>query len=158
MKAGPDHTLHAALAALAMLGLIVATVAGTAAGLVTQLHLSPRVGDIVAFDPGQPVALDLHAAVSARRVRGGSCTLDTGFLSARTGSLIVEQANRPDGLERVHWAGGPTAAGAASCGRDAELLLRPSAIEQLAVAAGGFGVADKRMALASMFHAPNGAP
>ena len=72
MKAGPDHTLHAALAALVMLGLVVATVAGTAAGLVTEMQLSPRLGDIVAFDPGQPVALDLHAVVSARRVRGGA--------------------------------------------------------------------------------------
>ena len=70
----------------------------------------------------------------------------------------MEQARRADGLLRAHWAGGPTAAGAADCGRNAELLLRPSAIEQLAVAAGGFGVADKRMAFAAMFRSPNGMP
>lgn len=158
MKAGPDHKLRAALAAFAMLGLVVATVAGTAAALATEMQLSPRLGDIVAFDPGWPAALDLHAVVSARRVRGGSCTLDTGFLSARAGSLIVEEARRADGVVRAHWAGGPTAAGAADCGHDAELLLRPGAIDQLAVAAGGFGVADKRIAFASLFGHPNGMP
>ncbi len=158
MKAGPDHTLRVALATLATLGLVVAAVAGTAAGLAAEMRLSPRPGDIVAFDPGRAVPLDLHTAVSARRVRGGRCTLDTGFLAARAGSLIVEQTRQPDGLARAHWAGGPTAAGAADCGDDAELLLRPRAIEQLAMAAGGFGVTGKRIAFASLFRHPNGMP
>ena len=157
MKAGPGHTLRAALAALGMVGLVVATVAGTAAGLASEMRLSPGLGDIVAFDPGQPGALNVRAVVGARRVGGRSCVLDTTFLSARTGSLIVEGRDRADGLVRAHWAGGPTAAGSASCGRNAELLLRPGAIDNLAVAAGGFGVGTNKLGPAA-YHAANGMP
>lgn len=153
MKAGPDPTLRVALATL---GLVLAAAAGTAVALAAEMQLSPRVGDIVAFNPGGALPLDLHTTVSARRVESGRCTLDTGFLSARAGSLIVEETRQAGGLVRAHWAGGPTAAGAADCGDDAELLLRPRAVEQLAVAAGGFGVADKRIAFASLFPQSHG--
>lgn len=154
-----DHTFRVAVAAVVLLGLVVAAVARTTAGRVTEMAwLSPQLGDIVAFDPGPSLFPDLATVVDARLVQGGRCALDTEVLAAHGGSLVVV-AKPADGLLiRAHWTGGPTAPGAADCGRDSELLLRPGAVRRLALAAGGFGVADKTPAFVASLCVMNEEP
>lgn len=109
----------------------------------------PSLGDIVSFSnvsPDRQPSLVLSAArPSTSKV--SFCALDTDVMAASGGSLFVEGRSRtPAGGFRVHWAGGPTSAGAADCGSSSELLLSARQLEELAALAGGFGASRIRRA------------
>lgn len=108
----------------------------------------PNVGDIIDFGGPRP-ALAPRVRFAAGRLEptgAARCRLDSAMLARAGGSLIVESAapGQPQGY-RVHWAGGPTSAGAGDCGRQAELVVSGTALGSLATAAGGFGVTHRSM-------------
>lgn len=108
----------------------------------------PGVGDIINFGGPRPTLAPRVRFAVDRLTPGGTerCRLDLAMLARAGGSLIVETAapGQRDGY-RVHWAGGPTSAGAADCGREANLVISGSALGSLATAAGGFGVGHRSM-------------
>jgi hypothetical protein len=102
----------------------------------------PGLGDIVSFSNVSPnrnpplVLSAVRPGANDRRI----CALDTDVMAASGGSLFVEGRSRaPTGGFRVHWAGGPTSAGADDCGANSELVLSTHQLQELAAAAGGFG-------------------
>jgi hypothetical protein len=105
----------------------------------------PGVGDIVDFPPGTAVPSDqtdrigVHLAEAAE----GACVLDIAALAESGGSLVVE--SRSKASYRVHWAGGRTSKGSADCGAAQDLVISRPDLDQLASAAGGFGVAASRV-------------
>ncbi|MDE2006641.1 MAG: hypothetical protein KGI51_08760 [Rhodospirillales bacterium] len=128
--------------------LIGATMVGMVRLAMAANHWGPGVGDIISFGEPRPVLAPRVDFAVTRLTRAGAarCRLDSAMLARAGGSLIVEAA-APDRMAgyRVHWAGGPTSAGAADCGRDVELLVGPTALGSLATAAGGFGVGQRSM-------------
>ncbi len=102
----------------------------------------PSLGDIVSFSSVSPnrnpplVLSAVRPGANDRRI----CALDTDVMAASGGSLFVEgQSRAPAKGFRVHWAGGPTSAGADDCGANSELVLSAHQLQELAAAAGGFG-------------------
>ena len=63
-------------------------------------------------------------------------------MAADGGSLVVESLAE-DGY-RVHWAGIRTSRGSGDCGAARDLLISRPDLDQLASAAGGFGVGGTR--------------
>lgn len=108
----------------------------------------PGVGDIVSFSGPRPTLAPEVKLTAIRREpdERGVCRLDSRVMSRSHGSLVVESAlpDRRHGYF-VHWAGGPTSAGAGDCGTQAQLILSGSALGALATAAGGFGVQHRSM-------------
>ncbi len=135
-----------------LLGIVAIALAGTVGtiGLIHQVgELGPKVGDIVSFDPLDPISRDMHArltAVPADDRPGVACVLDVQAMHANGGSLIIE-AREPGSsfAYRVHWAGARSSNDGANCGSSADLRVNLEDIEVLAMAAGGYGVpASKR--------------
>jgi hypothetical protein len=109
----------------------------------------PGLGDIVSFsnvspDRQPPLVLSAaHPGAAPGATKASLCALDTDVMAASGGSLFVEGRSRaPGGDFRVHWAGGPTSAGANDCGSSSELLLSAHQLEELAALAGGFGASQ----------------
>ena len=129
---------------LGMLAIGLAGIAGTI-GLIRAIgEIGPKVGEIVAFEPREPIASDMKVRIEAMRVDGGSrvgCVLDIRAMHDGGGSIIIEsrQPMTNHGI-RVHWAGARSANDDMNCGTSADLLLNQDDIEVLAMAAGGFGV------------------
>jgi hypothetical protein len=143
-----------------ILGMVVLALAGTVGtiGLLRQVgELGPKVGDIVAFDPLETISRDVQAKIAATRAgdrAGGGCVLDVSAMHAGGGSVVIE-ARLPQTSSgyRVHWAGAHSSDDAAGCGASADLLLNQEDIEVLALAAGGYGVASRRLAANSLWSA-----
>ena len=63
-------------------------------------------------------------------------------MAAGGGSLVVESRAKDD--YRVHWAGTRTSRGSGDCGAARDLLISRADLDQVAFAAGGFGVGGMR--------------
>ncbi len=125
-------------ATLLTIVLVATAVARVAAGL------SPRVGDIVSFDPQAPAGFASDARLAVTRPGGGECDLDVGLMRMTGGSLVVERRDPPPTrLFHVRWVGPHTSVGARNCGMEASLLLPISDLVALASAAGGFGTGHR---------------
>ncbi|HEY7578666.1 MAG TPA: hypothetical protein VH855_13815 [Acetobacteraceae bacterium] len=138
-RSGGAGTILLSIAAVALAGMV-----GTI-GLIHQVaELGPKVGDIVAFDPMERMAQDVHtrvAAIPADDKPGVACVLDVRVMHTGGGSMVVEQREpRPVFGYRVHWSGEHSSNDGADCGGSADLLVNPEDIETLAMAAGGYGV------------------
>ncbi|HVC62851.1 MAG TPA: hypothetical protein VND19_21115 [Acetobacteraceae bacterium] len=133
----------------ALLAVVVALVglAGAVKIARTAVALGPAVGDIVQFDPGSFLPVDIHSQVRATRVNATRCVLDLAAIHRSGGSLVVERRYPGHGDPRfqVHWAGRRSANGAADCGHEAELMLNNANLDLLAMAAGGWGVGHKHL-------------
>ena len=143
-----------------ILGMVVLALAGTAGtiGLLREVgELGPKVGDIVSFDPSETVSRDVQAKIAATRAgdhAGAACVLDVGAMHAGGGSVVIEaRQQQTRGGYRVHWAGAHSSDDPAGCGASADLLLNQEDIEILAMAAGGYGVAPRRLAANSLWNA-----
>lgn len=101
--------------------------------------LMPRVGDVLAFDPGdgtRGVEVKIRAMLIGRPER--SCTLDPDVMLTSGGSLVIEAiALTPTRTFRAHWAGGRTSVDGQDCGRIADLRLNQADVTALTIAAGG---------------------
>jgi len=144
MRANDSKSTGAGSVLLGIAAIALAGMAGTI-GLIHEVgEFGPKVGDIVAFDPLDPISRDMHArlpAMSADDRPGVACALDVQAMHAGGGSVIVE--GREPGPEfgyRVHWAGARSSSDGADCGASAELRVNREDVEVLAMAAGGYGV------------------
>lgn len=130
-----------------LLGITAIMLAGMA-GTISLIHqvgeLGPKVGDIVSFDPLDPMSRDLRGrlpAIPADDRPGVACVLDVRTLHANGGSVVIEaRAPRTTFAYRVHWAGSRSSDDGTNCGSSADLLVNLEDIEMLAMAAGGYGV------------------
>jgi hypothetical protein len=106
----------------------------------------PTIGDIVDFAPGSIVPAERSVRLGAQIAGAtGACLLDVSEMAAGGGSLVIE--TREEESYRIHWAGGRTSQGSADCGNARDLLVSRPDLDQLALAAGGFGVAGNRTAM-----------
>ena len=135
-QAPPRRATSSLIFAAAM---AVAGASGVAGTAEQAASFGPRVGDIIAFEPGHRNGFDSDARILVNRSGRPACVLNAAMLREFGGSLIME-LRRPDRLYRAHWAGPRTSEEATDCGRDADLLMSASDIGALASAAGGFGV------------------
>ncbi len=143
-----------------ILSMVVLALAGTVGtiGLLRQVgELGPKVGDIVSFDPRETISRDVQAKIAATRAgdrAGAACALNVSAMHAGGGSVVIE-ARQPQTSRgyRVHWAGAHGSDDPAGCGASADLLLNQEDIETLAMAAGGYGVAARRLAANSLWNA-----
>ena len=152
----PDHREPAETTAwsLALL-LVTGALLMVTTGLMAIAHLEqfgPPVGSIITFR--RDMLMSERWAVNAAIVpaahvglpseRTPSCRLSPAMLAGHGGSLVVEarRLSRPPAY-RVHWAGGPTDAGANDCGTEADLVLERTELMRLANVAGGFNAGLK---------------
>ncbi len=144
MRANDSNSSGAGSVLLGIVAIALAGMVGTI-GLIHQVgELGPKVGDIVSFDPLDPISRDMHArlpAMSADDKPGVACVLDVRAMHSTGGSVIIE-AREPRGSfgYRVHWAGARSSNDGTDCGPSADLLVNLEDIEVLAMAAGGYGV------------------
>ena len=120
MRANDSKSTGAGSVLLGIAAIALAGMAGTI-GLIHEAgEFGPKVGDIVVFDPLDPISRDMHArlpAISADDRPGVACALDVQVMHAGGGSVIVE--GREPGTEfgyRVHWAGARSSDDGADCG------------------------------------------
>ena len=130
-----------------LLGIVAVALAGMVGtiGLISQVgELGPKVGDIVSFEPLDPISRDMRARLPAMPADGKpnvACVLDVRTMHASGGSVVIESREPGTGFNyRVHWAGPRSSNDGADCGASADLLLNLEDIEVLAMAAGGYGV------------------
>jgi hypothetical protein len=125
-----------------MAGLIASLLAGGVAmvATATTLDLGPKVGDILVFRSGARVPADWEFAVIRSDPAAPSCSLRPDVMASHGGSLVVEERFAKPRSYRVHWAGGPTGAGAADCGESADLMVPGTDLQLLSNAVGGPGV------------------
>jgi hypothetical protein len=145
---------------LGMTALALACMVGTIGLLHQVAEFGPKVGDIVTFDPLDPMSHDMKAQITAAPVDrpGQTCLLDVRAMHTAGGSVIIEaRMPRPQPGFRVHWAGGSSSEGSDNCGDNADLLVDQQDIEILAMAAGGFGVSARKLAHNSLWGAPSAA-
>ena len=147
---GEDKDRSGLMAAIFGCSLAALVAVGTALAMVrTADQPTARIGDIVAFN--QPMPANSGAEVVVLRLEDAQptrCVLDPAVLTGAGGSLVVEEQDWQDGRSyRVHWAGDRTAAGAENCGAAADLSINESDLNNLAIAAGGYGVTNKTIAL-----------
>ena len=145
-----DKDRSGLMAAIFGCSLAALVAVGTAVAMVRSADIPmARIGDIVAFN--QPMPANSGAEVVVVRVADDQptrCVLDPAVLAGAGGSLVVEEQDWRDGRTyRVHWAGDRTASGAGNCGASADLAINESDLNTLAIAAGGYGVTNKTIAL-----------
>jgi hypothetical protein len=148
MRANHSNSSGIGTVVLGILAIGLAGMAGTI-GLIHSIgEFGPGVGDIVSFDPLDPMSRNVHTrltAIPADGQPGVACVLDIRAMHAAGGSLVIEQ--RQPGTEfgyRVHWVGGASSGDPADCASPADLLVNLEDIETLAMAAGGYGVPANR--------------
>lgn len=119
-------------------------------GIAATTKTAPGSGDIVSFQPTSviPAGGDIRIAVGRAGGQSG-CTLDLGTLRHTGGSLVIESAVTPAANAfQVHWAGTRTTTDADDCGGNATLIVGARDLNMLALSAGGYGVAEKRLPIA----------
>ncbi len=116
-------------------------------GIAATTKAAPASGDIVSFLPTSVIPAGDDVRIAVRRAGGQpDCILDLGSLRHTGGSLVVESEATPAAdTFRVHWAGERTTTDADDCGGNATLILRARDLDMLALSAGGYGIADKRL-------------
>ncbi len=103
-----------------------------------------HIGDIIAFNRPVDILPPRNVVARLATPAGGECTLDLQKLSNGGGSLVVEAlADAERMVYRLHWAG----PAGSDCGSVADLLIGADDMDNLAAAAGGFGVDRKTLAL-----------
>jgi hypothetical protein len=114
-------------------------------GITAITKAAPQSGDIISFQTGMTDQA-AGARILVRRVADGDeCMLDLGLLRQAGGSFVVESESAPAAEAfTVQWAGRQTA-DVDDCGDSASLIVAAADLDQIAVAAGGYGVADKRL-------------
>jgi hypothetical protein len=141
MEADDQRASHIPRSLLLAIVGVLAVVFAVAAIAREAAQLGPRVGDVVAFEPGHPIPFDSQARLTASRPGQVNCVLDVAMMQRSGGSLMVEQrGGMPDLFYHAHWAGPRTSADSDDCGAEADLVLSQIDINALAAAAGGFGV------------------
>ncbi len=132
-----------------LLGIVAVALAGMVGtmGLINQVgEFGPKVGDIVAFEPLDPISSDMRARLPAMLASGRSgvaCVLDVRAMHANGGSMVIESREPGTNFSyRVHWAGPRSSNDSTDCGASADLLLNLEDVEVLAMAAGGYGAAS----------------
>ena len=149
MRANDSKSSGIGTVLLGVTAVALAGMVGTVGLLQTVGDLGPKVGEIVSFDPMNAASRDMKVEITTVRAddrSGTTCVLDAGTMRANGGSLIVE-ARLPQTPTRfrVHWAGGGSSPGATNCGAAADLLLTQEDLDLIAMAAGGFGVVERRL-------------
>jgi hypothetical protein len=144
MRANHSNSSGTGTVLLSILAIGLVGMAGTIGLIHSVGEFGPSVGDIVSFDPLDPISRDMHtrlAAMPADGKPGVACTLDVQAMHAGGGSVVIE-SRQPDTQfgYRVHWAGSRSSGDATDCGASADLLVNLEDIEVLAMAAGGYGV------------------
>lgn len=134
----PGEITWTALLACVIAGLLASSVA--VASVVKNIDISPRVGDILVFHPNDHMATDWQMTAAFSAQPDASCVLNPALMASGGGSLVVEERLRKPARYRVHWAGVPTSAGAANCGRSADLIVPLLDLQVLSNAVGGPGV------------------
>jgi hypothetical protein len=110
--------------------------------------MGPCVGDVIAFQTDHAAGIDTDARLEVARTDQPGCRLDVATIRQSGGSVVVEQRRSADPrLYQVHWSGPLTSSDGADCGTSADLLLRDTDMEVLAMAAGGYGVEHKQIGL-----------
>jgi hypothetical protein len=145
MRPTNDSTARFLLPAIAGLVCLLLVV-GAASAIAAMTHAVPRVGDIVSFTPNADQPVEGSTRLIVHRPGQFGCVLDLGILRRSGGSLVVEgEMTGAAGSFRVHWAGPRTAADTGNCGDHADLVLDGPELDLLALGAGGYGAAQKRM-------------
>lgn len=152
MNTHHNEQQHGLTVSTVLAGLVIGLAAMVAIMGLSALPSPPaaEIGDIIAFNR----SVDTQDLAQVRAVRldraGGTCMLDPAIMGNGGGSLVIE-SQLPGQKPRfaVDWAGPHTAAGADDCGTSARLSLPDTDLTTLAMAAGGFGVADKSLPLAA---------
>lgn len=144
MRANDSNSSGAGSVLLGIVAIALAGMVGTI-GLIHQVgELGPKVGDIVSFDPLDPISRDMHArlpAMAADDKPGVACVLDVRAMHANGGSVIIEAREPQTSFGyRVHWAGARSSDDGTDCGSSADLFVSLEDVEVLAMAAGGYGV------------------
>ena len=144
MRANDSNSSGAGSVLLGIAAIALAGMVGTI-GLIHQVgELGPKVGDIVAFDPLDPISRDMHArlpAMVAGDKPGVACVLDVRAMHTNGGSVIIEAREpQPSFGYRVHWAGARSSDDGTDCGSSADLFVSLEDVQTLAMAAGGYGV------------------
>ena len=93
MRANDSKSSGAGTVLLGIVAIALAGMVGTI-GLIRQVgELGPKVGDIVAFDPLDPMSRDMHASLPAMPADGQpgvACVLDVRAMHASGGSVVIE--------------------------------------------------------------------
>lgn len=114
--------------------------------IIGLAHVTPHVGDIIAFTPPSEEANEPGTRLLVHRRDQFGCVLDLDVLRHSGGSLIVETDISGDGRNfGVHWAGDGTSADTGNCGTDADLLVDRSDMNILALSAVGYGAGRRAM-------------
>jgi hypothetical protein len=145
MPPNHDTMVRFLLPVIAGMGCMLFALSAVSA-IAAMAQIRPHIGDIVSFTAtdDQPTAGGTRLIV--HRPDQFGCVLDLSVLSHSGGSLVVEaQSAESTGSFRVHWAGERTSADTANCGGDADLILDGQDLDILAVSAGGYGAAQKRL-------------
>jgi hypothetical protein len=148
MRVNDSKTNGAGTVLLSIVAIALAGMVGTI-GLIHQVgELGPKVGDMVAFDPLDPISRDMHARLTAMPTEnepGVACVLDVRAMHAGGGSIVIEGREPRSGFGyRVHWAGARSSNDGADCGTSADLYINVEDVELLAMAAGGYGASTAR--------------
>lgn len=121
-------------------------------GIAATTKTAPASGDIVSFQPTSVMPAGNDVRIAVRRAGGQpDCMLDLGTLRHTGGSLVVESEVTPaaDAFQ-VQWAGERTTTDADDCGGNATLILRARDLNMLALSAGGYGIAEKRLPISAI--------
>jgi hypothetical protein len=150
MRANDSKSSGVGTVLLGIAAIGLAGMAGTI-GLIHEVgEFGPKVGDIVSFEPLDPISRDMHArlaAIPADDRPGVACVLDVQAMHAGGGSLVIESRDPATSFGyRVHWAGTHSSNDAADCGASVDLKVNLDGLETLAMAAGGFGVPAAKQA------------
>lgn len=143
------HNRTARLLFPALLGATAGMVAAGAVNLVSAAAMNTaKVGDIIAFGPSQVIPPDVETRVVVHRPDQFGCVLDLNSIRQTGGSLVIEAQLSSEGNSfRLHWAGERTALDSGDCGRSADLIVDHADLDNLVLAAGGYGVAHKQVRL-----------
>ncbi len=115
-------------------------------------ELGPKVGDVLSFEPDRRAPVDMDARLEVSRADRGACRLDVATIRRLGGSLVVEQRRTATPrLYQAHWSGQHTSVDGGDCGVTADLLLKDSDMEVLAMAAGGYGVDHKHAGISTLW-------
>ncbi len=142
------------LVASVVLVVTLATLGFTCAIKLAQsaAEFGPQVGDVLSFEPMHRISQDPPPRVTVTRDGQGECVLDFAVIRRSGGSLVIESLTpRPGRVYGAHWAGPRSSADGGDCGQSAALTLTDDNLEVLALAAGGYGVADKRLIARNMW-------
>ena len=132
--------------------LLGATAAIAAAGVVNLMSAAAmanaKVGDIIAFEPSHDMPSDVETRIVVHRPDQFGCVLDLNTIRLAGGSLVIEAQLSSEGNSfRLHWAGERTASDGGDCGQSADLIVDHADLDNLVLAAGGFGIARRQVRL-----------